>query len=579
MATVNFNNLPDKVDLGKLPDQQTNGSTKTLGFSDVVGLYNPRTTMRVAGQVASGVNNAIGGVISKVAEPFQEHNQVAKALGGLLQPVMQKFEQFKTKYPEAGQDIEDIVNIMGLLPTGKAVTQPAQVAKTAAKISPSLATSAVTTAKAIGTGLKATARGVTGLTLRPSPQTANKIIAFKAQVPELDAIEKIMKAPITPAQTATEKGISGITESSIGIQAQRIKNNLYKNKIKPTLENSTETITKEELFKPIEDKIASTVSDAQKKELIDTYNILKKEYKNTDSWNMLSADKLKDELDATLPEKIFRGKPVSSAYQELSFDMANAIREKIANVFRDVELKKDYYDYGNLKEISNLGSKAVSTGVKIESLRNLFKMLVTPISSVGGKYLYKLGNAFEFIADKGVKTFGEYLESKGFKMPPTKDGIKQKIEIKQYEKTLKKMSEKQLQEEQARLAKETAFSEDVASQQALNKGATKSQQLQTEYSNIGEKKQYQQTLKEMSEKQQEQLGEKIIKERNFEEGIKSSKKTKFQETAAYRNALKELAIEQEIEKRLAQGIKYTDLIKPENKEIIKQSLTKFKKLK
>ena len=42
----------------------------------------------------------------------------------------------------------------------------------------------------------------------------------------------------------------------------------------------------------------------------------------------------------------------------------------------------------------------------------IYDSLATPIKTLWGKYLYKLGNGIEFVWPKGIVTFAQFLKSK-----------------------------------------------------------------------------------------------------------------------------------------------------------------------
>jgi hypothetical protein len=45
----------------------------------------------------------------------------------------------------------------------------------------------------------------------------------------------------------------------------------------------------------------------------------------------------------------------------------------------------------------------------------MYDAATVPMKTVGGQVLYRVGNKLKFLAEKGVKTFGQFLKSRGYK--------------------------------------------------------------------------------------------------------------------------------------------------------------------
>ncbi len=98
--------------------------------------------------------------------------------------------------------------------------------------------------------------------------------------------------------------------------------------------------------------------------------------------------------------------------------MADAIRDTIKASIKDINIRNAYLDYANLGELAKVGIKAATdSGFKGGFggfWSTLYDQLTTPIKTVGGQTLYRVGNKLEFWADPGIKTVGQYLEISGF---------------------------------------------------------------------------------------------------------------------------------------------------------------------
>ena len=82
-----------------------------------------------------------------------------------------------------------------------------------------------------------------------------------------------------------------------------------------------------------------------------------------------------------------------------------------------------YLDWANLDELEGLGIKAISEasfkGGSGTLLSGIWDMTTTPIKTVGGLTLYRVGDMLEFSAPKTmkIKSLGEYLTSLGYSKP------------------------------------------------------------------------------------------------------------------------------------------------------------------
>jgi len=240
--------------------------------------------------------------------------------------------------------------------------------------------------------------------------------------------EQITKAkgasPTLRADTAFQKGIMG-TEKQIGVQSGVEKMGLWKNKIEPALRGSKDVITKEQIFSKAEQRIASEIDPSRKADLQNALESVKQDYLNTKSFSILDANKVKTSLDKFTPSKIFKGQDVANELKTIKADMADAIREATYSSLKDANIKTAYRDYANLKQLEEVGIKALTEAGTKGGFGNfwstVYDALLTPVKTVGGKVLYRVGDKLEFVGSKGIKTFGDHLNDVGFKFTPIGD--------------------------------------------------------------------------------------------------------------------------------------------------------------
>lgn len=379
-----------------------------------------QTPLRVVGQAAgavgdvigAGVNAATGGGLDKLGE-YIATTETGKQLGASLLKLQQE-------QPELAGTLGDVFNIATLGLGGTGVKTLAKGATAAVRQTGAKA------AKSVGGAAKATGEKLYQSAITPTTQEAERILVSKASQPSLasevfGAGDLIRETPIpmprTRATTALEKGIAG-TETQIGVQAKKVADNLWKKTIAPALDKAEGIVTKDELFAPILKRIDETVEPSRKKAFQDAFEALQEDYKNVAQFSLKEAQNIKSSLDEFTPSKVFKGQEVANEFRMLQNDMANAIRQKIYNSIEDVDIRQAYRDYGNLVELQKIGVKAISeSGLKGGFggfWSTIWDTATTPIKTVGGKTLYKVGDKLQFVGDKNIKTFGEFLEKNGY---------------------------------------------------------------------------------------------------------------------------------------------------------------------
>lgn len=396
----------------------------------------------IAGQFAGGAMDIIGegikSIIPDIAKKGLEQlsNKIAdvvtenpRVLAGLeaMNGGIDKYQEWKTYNPEDAKSLEGAVNIASLLVGGRAKTPAVNAAGVAEKtIAPVLEGTSGFGSKIKYFGEKLYKSGIT-----PTAREAELIQKYEAgQGSLLDdligngddiATNNPTFKPVLRADTALEKGIAG-TERMIGRQAERTANNLWKDVLEPALKESKGMVSKDDIFAPAEARILAEVEPMRKAAFKNALEAIKEDYKSLpDMIPDLQAQKIKSSLDNFTPSKIFKGQEVASEVNTLKNDMANGIRAKIYENLEDINIKKQYRDYGNLAELKKIGVKAISEGGKKGGfgsfVSSLWDEATTPIKTIGGKVLYKVGNKIQFIGDKGINTFGEFMESNGYRKP------------------------------------------------------------------------------------------------------------------------------------------------------------------
>lgn len=231
--------------------------------------------------------------------------------------------------------------------------------------------------------------------------------------------------PKVASQTALEKGIAG-TEKKIGVQAGAEKMDVWKNKIEPALKASKDKITKDELFAKAKARVAAEVEPTRKADLQRALESLQDDYKDFTGSDLLQANQIKTALDKFTPSKIFKGQDVASTAKTLKADMADAIREKTYSALKDGSMKSAYRDYANLKQLEKVGIKALTESGTKGGFGSFWSTLkdqaTTPVKTIGGKVLYRVGNKLEFLGEKGTRTLGDHLNKMGINIVPRGGG-------------------------------------------------------------------------------------------------------------------------------------------------------------
>ncbi len=274
-----------------------------------------------------------------------------------------------------------------------------------------------------GRAMKEVSRRIGEHAITPNTQEAEEILRYRANTPFLQRVKNAFtgegSSPQTRGSTAIEKGIYG-TEGQVGVKAKRIADDIWNKEIKPALDNSQAVMSKDQLFDTAIKRISNTVEPAKRQAYMDAYEALQDEYRNMNYIPAKDVQNIKSSLDKFTPDKVWRGQPIANEYTTLRADMANDARNFIYDTVGD-NIKPKYLDWSNLHDLQEVGVKAISNaGLKGGSgklITSLWDTATTPVKTIGGQVLYKVGNALEFVGDKGIKTLGDYLSKQGLVLP------------------------------------------------------------------------------------------------------------------------------------------------------------------
>ena len=393
----------------------------------------PSTLLQTVGQSAGligdvfveGLNTLTGGLLK----------QGLQAAGNVpaVKTVMQSLNDWSQKHPEASANLESIINLAALYPGTQGVEAGAEAA---GKVGAEAATKGLDlvgdTADVAGNLAKATGKRIYEKVLPTSTQEAGAMQAYKANAPLLSRLKsavtgepaevagQVVPRPVTVGETAADKGILG-SETMMGIQANRTAKDLWKNTIEPAVASIQQKISTNDLFQAVEKKIADLADPSAQASWNTALDAVKEDFSKVKDFTYTQAQKLKSSLDDVVPEKMFRGQPVTGAYNNIRFEMANYIRQKTYEALQDMNIRKDYLDYGNLVNLKKLGISAM-TGSKLKGgfgsfMSGLKEIGVVPVGTLAGQTLYRAGDML-FQGAKGIKTLADYFSRFGFWKKP-----------------------------------------------------------------------------------------------------------------------------------------------------------------
>ena len=375
----------------------------------------PETILQAGGQIAGGITDvALAGVKAITPEFIEE--PIKKGLQKIgeipvVQDMAMKYQSWATQNPRAAADLEAVVNIASLIPVGKG----AQVAGKGVLKGTEVG---FKTVGATGRAGKAVGEKVVELGIGISAKEAPLLQMYKAKNTFIDRVGAILKGeklgePITGAITATEKGLVG-TKPMIGIQSRRATEKLWNEIINPALETMPDKVNIKTFFTDLAKTIDKTQDLARKNVLKKALNALWQDYKKVGDVSYKQLQKFKEGWAEFVPEKAYKGQSIKDAFNEVRNLASKQARQTIYDKLGDA-VKRAYLDYGNLKGLMKMGQREMVKGLIPEggSFTGIKKMLdtvITPITTVGGQVVYKVGKGLELIGEKGAKTVGDLLK-------------------------------------------------------------------------------------------------------------------------------------------------------------------------
>jgi len=263
-----------------------------------------------------------------------------------------------------------------------------------------------------------------------SSREAQILQAYKAEKPFFTRVAEVLKgtekAPQTAAKTATTtkagQSISGLfgTKSNIGIQAKRASKSLWEDLIQPRLRASEQAVDMDGFFTKVQQDIIEKNPDlSRQKVLLEALDAVKQDYSGIKAVGLEQLQKYKEGWAKFVPEKAYKGKPIGGAFNDVRNQLADEARQTIYTQLGD-DVKQAYFDYGNLLGLQEMGQVAM-TGQKLKGgagsfISELTSQVVTPVATVGGQVVYRLGKGIEFIGNAGAKTLGQALRFPGDKL-------------------------------------------------------------------------------------------------------------------------------------------------------------------
>lgn len=263
--------------------------------------------------------------------------------------------------------------------------------------------------------IKGTGKSIAEAVIPLSAKEAKYVQAYRAKVP---IWERVLvgsnNAPITAGKTAFNKGIMG-TESMIGVGAKRETNDLWNNFISPQLKKSTVKVDMPTFFKEARQQIIKENPEkSMQKSLLEALDSFKDDYAGVGKVAIKDIQEFKKGWAKTIPEKVYMGKSIAGAANNVKNTLADIARNKIYNALGP-EARQAYFDYGNLQGLQELGQKAM-TGGKLKGgfggfWSSIKDMALVPVGTVGGKVLYKTGQGIEFIGKQGAKSITDLFDN------------------------------------------------------------------------------------------------------------------------------------------------------------------------
>ena len=243
-------------------------------------------------------------------------------------------------------------------------------------------------------------------TLQPTQQEAEALQSFRAGTsnvkPKL-ATETAIELPfVTPWQgrSVTSKFWWFGTKAAIWEQTEAAAKQLRTTKVQPILDKAKTTINVQGAIKELWSKIEQMAKQDPDKleEYKQAYNELLQAFSDKKYSNLVLQDThtLKSWLQGRTPQKFFKWKEITNAYQELRWQLASKLVEKLHSAIRKDYGENSanlYRDYANLRSIKDIWPKALTQWSRKWGawwvIDWLISTIATPATTTIWKTLYK----------------------------------------------------------------------------------------------------------------------------------------------------------------------------------------------
>ena len=218
--------------------------------------------------------------------------------------------------------------------------------------------------------------------------------------------------PITEAETAARKGFVG-TEWQLGVQAKRAEQEIWSKIIQPALKSTKEKVNMPQFFNEVRKKLISENPDlSRRKVLLKAFEAAQSDFKKVSNISLEKLQSYKEGWAKFIPERAYKGEPIAGALNDVRIHLAQKAREKIYNILGS-KVKQAYIDYGNLTSIQEAGIKTMDQLRSRSAFRQIWEMvadkILTPVSTVAGKTLYRSGEGLEFIGNAEIKNIRDLI--------------------------------------------------------------------------------------------------------------------------------------------------------------------------
>lgn len=363
-----------------------------------------RAGLATAGGVAriifSPITEALSPLISPLVEKAASNEQA--------QSILKNIDSWAKQNPDAAANLKNIVDIASSV-TG---------AKGAKVATPVIKSGAAKTTEKVGTSLKSGAEKVVGLTITPQETTAMALASYNKSQPtllqRLFGAKSVGEKPITEANSVLRNNVFG-TEYGSGIRAGKVQDKIFSQIISPKLDKVKNAVNMRQFISELEKDIKKIPGLSERNNLLEGLAKFKEDYGNVGIISGRKLQQYKEDWAKFLPDASYKGKPIANSLKAVKDMAASKARPTLYKIVGE-DGKQAYIDYGNLKSVYESGYKSTIGDVakKLPS-RNVWQFVmdqaVTPVATVGGQVLYRLGNGLEFIGKKGAKKVGDIINN------------------------------------------------------------------------------------------------------------------------------------------------------------------------